>query len=121
MHVEGTARLVRTCATLAVLLGGSGIESRERVTVHQLGAESSVTRGCFEPGDGPILLLLEGPFQHFDNGFGGGGFPRIDAWISVNGQFCQDTVTDVVAAPVGPRPYREANASSRCDEDGRRT
>ncbi len=48
------------------------------------------------------LMLGDEPAQHFDSGLvvGGGDFPIIDARISVNGQFCYDTVIDLVAAPI---------------------
>jgi len=48
------------------------------------------------------LQLGGGPLQHFDSGLvpGGGDFPAIDVRISINGEFCYDTVIDVVAVPV---------------------
>jgi hypothetical protein len=51
------------------------------------------------------LRFGDGPAQHFDSGLvvGGGGFPVIDARVSVNRQFCLDTVIDVVASPVASR------------------
>jgi len=49
------------------------------------------------------LRIGDEPAQHFDSGLvvGGGAFPLIDARISVNGQYCYDTVIDVVASPSG--------------------
>ena len=49
------------------------------------------------------LRIGRGPVQHFDSGVvaGGGEFPnKLDVRISVNGEFCFDTVIDVVAAPL---------------------
>jgi hypothetical protein len=48
------------------------------------------------------LQIAGGPVQHFDSGLapGGGDFPAIDVRVSVNGEFCYDTVLDVVAAPL---------------------
>jgi hypothetical protein len=48
------------------------------------------------------LQIGDGPVQRFDSGLvpGGGAFPEIDVRISVNGEFCYDTVIDVVAAPL---------------------
>jgi hypothetical protein len=49
------------------------------------------------------LRIGGGPVQHFDSGLvaGGGEFPKkLDVRISVNGEFCFDTVIDVVAAPL---------------------
>jgi len=46
-----------------------------------------------------------GPIQHFDSGIvpGGGGFPKIDATVSLHQQAaCYDTVIHVVAAPISP-------------------
>ena len=46
-----------------------------------------------------------GPVQHFDSGVvpGGGGFPKIDATVSLHQQAaCFDTVIHVVAAPISP-------------------
>lgn len=49
------------------------------------------------------LQIGRGPAQHFDSGLvaGGGEFPKkLDVRISVNGEFCFDTVIDIVAAPI---------------------
>jgi hypothetical protein len=49
------------------------------------------------------LRIGDRPVQHFDSGVvaGGGEFPKkLDVRISVNGEFCFDTVIDVVAAPL---------------------
>lgn len=45
------------------------------------------------------------PLQHFDSGLvaGGGGFPKLDVSVSVNGGYCFDTVIDVVAQPTVSR------------------
>jgi len=46
-----------------------------------------------------------GPARHFDSGVvaGGGGFPKIDATVSLHQEAaCFDTVIHVVAAPISP-------------------
>jgi hypothetical protein len=51
------------------------------------------------------LSLNDGPSQHFDSGIvpGGGGFPKIDATVSLHQQAaCFDTVIHVVAGPIAP-------------------
>jgi hypothetical protein len=50
------------------------------------------------------LQVGDDPVQHFDSGLvaGGGEFPRIDITISINGQYCFDTVFHIDAAPVPP-------------------
>ena len=47
------------------------------------------------------LRIGDGPTQHFDSGLvvGGGGFPDLDVRVSMNGQFCYDTVIDILASP----------------------
>jgi hypothetical protein len=48
------------------------------------------------------LRIGDGPAQHFDSGLvvGGGLFPDLDVRVSVNGQFCYDTVIDILASPL---------------------
>jgi hypothetical protein len=48
------------------------------------------------------LQIGADPVQHFDSGLvaGGGQFPDVDVTVSVNGQFCYDTVIDVFASPL---------------------
>ena len=52
------------------------------------------------------LRVGDQPVQHFDSGLvvGGGGFPELDVRVSVNGQFCYDTVIDVIASPFASKP-----------------
>ena len=76
------------------------------------GEESSITGSGHYRVGGEVALTQQleldlrigrGPVQHFDSGLvaGGGEFPKkLDVRISVNGEFCFDTVIDVVAAPL---------------------
>jgi len=75
-----------------LLLTGTGI--------YKVGGEFAITQ--------QLTLDLSangGPIQHFDSGVvpGGGGFPKIDATVSLHQQAaCFDTVIHVVAAPISP-------------------
>jgi hypothetical protein len=48
------------------------------------------------------LRIGDGPAQHFDSGLvvGGGEFPNLDVRVSQNGEFCYDTVIDILASPL---------------------
>src|SRR5262245_61863219 len=52
------------------------------------------------------LRIGDDPAQHFDSGWvvGGGGFPDLYVRVSINGQFCYDTVIDILASPLPQAP-----------------
>ena len=52
------------------------------------------------------LRIGDDPAQHFDSGWvvGGGEFPDLDVRVSINGQFCYDTVIDILASPLPQTP-----------------